>query len=207
VHEPKLDPIERRRLQEANRQPNKVRTEHEGRQGVKAPKLSDLKGREITPDDVPKLQEAFETESDRGAALLYAAFAENALEWAIYRRMPGQGEVIRKKTFSGEKAPLSTFSAKITMGRAMGIYGEQTERLLNGVRDIRNQFAHKLLPIDFKTPEIEAACNALKIPKGLTLLPQRDTPRGKFKLASNWLYCTLMENAFRQTATFSIDLP
>lgn len=174
---------------------------------MKAPKLSDLKGRELTPDDIPKLQAAFEEETDRGAALIFTAFAEYALEWAIYRRMPFQGEAIRKKTFSSDKAPLSSFSAKIVVGRAMGIYGEETERLLNAVREIRNQFAHKLIPIDFDTPEIATACAALKVPPGLTILPKRDTPRGRFKLAANWLYSSLMMNAFQQTATFSIDLP
>ena len=187
--------------------PLKDRAEHEGRRGVKASKVSDPDGRELTQKDVASLVSAFKSESDRGAALLYAVMVEIGVEWAIYRRMPGLGQTIRKATFSGEKAPLSTFSAKIVMGRAMGIYGEETERLLNGIRSIRNKFAHTFLALDFKTPAIAAHCNALRIPGGLIPLPKNDSPRRRYELAANWTYARLMENAISQTASFNIDLP
>ena len=177
------------------------------REGVKAPKLSDLNGRDLTLADISALTAAFENESDRGMSLLYAALAENAVEWAIYRRLPGLGEAIRKNTFMNENAPLATFSRKIAMGRAMGIYGEETEVLLKSIKNIRNKFAHLLLPIAFETPEIKNECFRLKIPGGLVPLPHKDNARTRYKLAVNWLYASLMENAVNQTRTFNIDLP
>ena len=182
------------------------RVHHEGKRSVKAPKLSDLNERELSAEDIEKLAASFDEESDRGLALIGAAFAETGLEWAIYRRMPGLGETIGKKTFSGDKAPLGTFSSKIIMGRAMGIYGEETERLLNCLRQIRNQFAHRLIPIDFSTPEVAKACNGLLIPGGLKPLSKLDSPRMRYRLAANYLYLALMKNAYQQSATFEIDL-
>ena len=198
---------EERRQNEARRNPDKNRADHAGRQNVKAPKLSDLDGRELTQEDALALADAFQTESDRGAALLFGAFVESAVEWSIYRRMPDLGPSLRTKTFSGDKAPLSSFYAKIVLGRAMGIYGPQTEKLLTDLKGIRNKFAHVLLVLEFKTPEIAAACNALKIPGGLEPLPENDTPRRRYSLAANWAYSCLMTNAIGQTRSFNIDLP
>ena len=198
---------EARRQVEARRQPDNSREGHDAKRGVKLPKFTDVKAKELSPEHIPDLKKAFKEESDRGLAILLATLAEHGLEWGIYRRMPGLGEALRKKTFSGDKAPLGTFSAKITMGRAMGIYGPETERLLNDVRAIRNMFAHTLMPIKFSTPGVAEGCFALKVPTGLKPLPRRDSAKGRYRLACTWLYIMLVENAASQTATFRIDLP
>jgi hypothetical protein len=72
------------------------------------------------------------------------------------------GEASRMKPdmrdrLDGPGGPLETFSQRITMGRVLGIYGEDTEYNLNVIRQIRNTFAHAHTPITFATKEVAAA--------------------------------------------------
>ena len=53
------------------------------------------------------------------------------------------------------------FSAKITAGRALGLYDEQVEDDLNRIRKIRNEFAHALLSISFENEVIIGICNSI----------------------------------------------
>ncbi|MCW2350984.1 hypothetical protein [Sphingobium sp. B12D2B] len=86
------------------------------------------------------------------------AFTERSLWLAINCTIPDPGELVRKQWFEGPLAPFSTFAAKITLGRALNIYGSEMEGRLNTIKRIRNQFAHAPRPIDFSHPSIEEAC-------------------------------------------------
>jgi hypothetical protein len=55
-----------------------------------------------------------------------------------------------------------TFGQKIHLGRALRIYGSETQHNLDYVRLIRNAFAHTHAPISFDTKEIKAAVGLLK---------------------------------------------
>jgi hypothetical protein len=100
-------------------------------------------------------------ETDRGAALMASAYTEKSLWFAINCTIADPGEALRKQWFDGPRAPFSTFSAKITLGRIINIYGEGMEGRLNVVRRIRNQFAHAPRPIDFNHPAIQESCELL----------------------------------------------
>lgn len=59
---------------------------------------------------------------------------------------------------------LGTFSSKIIIAYAMKIIGPITHSDLNLIKELRNQFAHSRRPFDFRTPQVEAVCNNLKVP-------------------------------------------
>jgi hypothetical protein len=85
--------------------------------------------------------------------------------------------------FDDSKAgPLSTLAAKGRVAFAIGIFGERTRRDLRRIRNIRNAFAHAIAKVDFNTPEIKKACEALEAGSGTG----RDA-REKF-LVSFWVY-------------------
>ncbi len=63
--------------------------------------------------------------------------------------LPGQ-----RKALFGRMAPLSTFSAKIELGYAVGLYSEPFHTNLNMIREVRNRFAHSFNALSFNHPDI-----------------------------------------------------
>jgi hypothetical protein len=68
----------------------------------------------------------------------------------------------RKRLFEGDGA-VSTFSSKIILAYALKLIGRITKSDLDLIRFLRNEFAHSRMPFDFKTPEVRAVCDRLKI--------------------------------------------
>jgi hypothetical protein len=118
------------------------------------------------------------TLDDRSVAILAAVHLESSLEAAILTKMIPLPENEVNEIFSGDAAPLSTFSAKIRMAFAMGILGPQTRKDLNIIKNIRNAFAHAQRPVKFDTPEIATACAQIQF-LGLVSRPEGpDYPDG-----------------------------
>lgn len=128
---------------------------------LKQPKLSELSRDLPTEEEVASYQSLLRQESDRGVALMAGAFVENALWVCICSRIVDPGEKIRKVWFEGPTAPFATFSAKITLGRALGIYGSGMEKRLTLIKNIRNQFAHSARPLTFENSTVTTACKQL----------------------------------------------
>lgn len=112
------------------------------------------------------LIEELEHQSDRGAAIVGAAWVEESIAYAIQ-------QVLEKETKSWERlfgpnAPLSTFSAKIDLARLLGLMTNTIRSDLHIVRDIRNEFAHQIAhrtthdKLSFSSPHIRDKCLALK---------------------------------------------
>lgn len=97
--------------------------------------------------DFPRLMSE---ESDRGAAIMGGALVEQALTVAIRSRLADPGSTIVDAWFEGPTAAFGSFAAKITLGRALGIYGEHMADRLSLIKDIRNAFAHRSRPLDFR---------------------------------------------------------
>lgn len=94
---------------------------------------------------------------DRGGAIMGSAFIEQCLEVAIRSRIADPGKDIANSWFKGPNAPFSSFSSKIQLGRALAIYGPQMQDQLIAIKDIRNVFAHRALPLDFNHPSLLSA--------------------------------------------------
>src|SRR6266446_1480816 len=69
---------------------------------------------------------------------------------------------VRDRIFTGN-GPLATFSGKIEVGFAMGIYGPRARRDRHRIRKIRNRFAHELNPITFDMPEMKELCESIEL--------------------------------------------
>ena len=132
----------------------KDRSTHEAARGVKQVAIADLSKQRPSEEQLAAYPSLILAGIDRGAAVMGGALVENALELAIQSTIVDPGDVIRKSWFEGPLAPFSTFSAKITLGRALGLYGERMQKRLASIKDIRNAFAHSSIPLDFKNPSI-----------------------------------------------------
>jgi hypothetical protein len=120
------------------------------------------------PDDFKHYQEEAGAEKGhRGAAILLATNVDNALRKSI-RRWLNLGPKRRDElfTFNG---PGGTFSNKIIIGHALGIFGDRTRQNLDIIRTIRNAFAHAAHPIRFDDPAIARLCEFLVVPDPVRL--------------------------------------
>jgi hypothetical protein len=121
----------------------------------------------MSEEDYEKyVQESSAEKTDRGAGILFATNLENALRAAIIRRL-NITENFHARIFGYESA-LGTFSRKIIMAHAIGLYGKETRSNLDVIRLIRNALAHAAVPVKFEYPAIATACTAINIPTRLS---------------------------------------
>lgn len=137
--------------------PNKDRTAHEARRGKKSPTLSDLLTEIPANFSLEQFADDLVAESDRSAAIMASALVEQALYQMLVCSLADWGEATRRAWFEGPNAPFRSFSAKIAFAHAIGILGPTTTELLNTIRNVRNVFAHRVLPLDFTNPAVVAA--------------------------------------------------
>lgn len=120
-----------------------------------------LGGKEVSleSDRLGELKRQYETENDRGAALLAAAFAEDALELGI-RRCLIQDARVDALFDEGAGGSLTTFASKINMAYGLGLLPEVARRDLDLVRQVRNDFAHHPSELSFDSPSIRDRCES-----------------------------------------------
>jgi hypothetical protein len=119
--------------------------------------LRALSNREMTFEELEAYQRQIDhEENDRGACLLMATNLEIALDTVVFRNMEYEDAL------TDNSGPLNTFHQKITLGRALRLYGPDTQHNLDYIRAIRNAFAHSHAPISFETKEIKDAVKLLK---------------------------------------------
>jgi len=99
---------------------------------------------------------------DRHAAIVGAAAVEHGLKRAIALHLAPDADI--KDVFGNYPAsPLSSFSHRATMARALGVITDETVADLAIIRAIRNTFAHSVQPISFENHELAALAGDLKI--------------------------------------------
>lgn len=125
--------------------------------------------------------------SDRATAIVGAAMIENALEVVILSRLyPLLSKDDRLDLFDGDKnAPLATFSSRIRMGYALGIYGKVTQSHLDRIRTIRNVFAHSGRTLTFETTEVKDVVDKLTAYSGKNLSGSGMIKTSKERYAAN----------------------
>lgn len=96
---------------------------------------------------------------DRSLAIVMASVVESELSDMLVGKLVDHKRTI-EKFFMG-MGPLSSFSAKIDLGFLLGLYGDDIGKMLHGIRNIRNAFAHDMKPLDFKSLEIIAKMKPL----------------------------------------------
>lgn len=123
--------------------------------------LRKLSYKEATIEDVEEFQRQVTHETnDRGACILMATNVELALNSAIFRVLEWNEET--RGQLTSAEGPAATFAQKVHLGRALRIYGPDTQHNLDYIRLIRNAFAHSHAPISFDTKEVRDAVELLR---------------------------------------------
>jgi hypothetical protein len=132
--------------------------------GKRKPTIRDLSRQSPTAEEARALRDAFYEGAPMVTAILGLATIEIPLEELLRKRFKHKDDSTWGRLI-GENGPLSTFSQKIIAGYAFGLYGENTLRNLNIVRDVRNVFAHSKRLIDFNDAVIVERLKEAKLPK------------------------------------------
>ena len=110
-------------------------------------------------DEAIRYYDALHRESDRAAAILAASHFEYRLREEIMHKFVVLNSDLRRRIF--ENGPLSTFSSKINIAFALGLYDEETRRGLHNIKQIRNEFAHAPIPVKFDSKKIADICRRI----------------------------------------------
>jgi len=105
-------------------------------------------------DTLFTIVDELEKESDRGCALVAAAYLENEISELLQSFLVNQRKTSTKELFDFN-GPLGTFSSKIKIGFALGLISKETQTSLDVIRRIRNDFAHLQAPLNFEVKEIQ----------------------------------------------------
>lgn len=112
-------------------------------------------------DVVFKFLSSLAPETDRGCALMAAAFLDHSLLELLKKNLVKNKRLIDKLT--GPNQPLGSFSTRIDFAYALGLIEKSVHRDLNLIRKIRNDFAHVPEPIGFEEGSIQSRCRELAL--------------------------------------------
>ena len=89
--------------------------------------------------------------SPRGAILISTSLIDTLLAGTIREKMVKLSKADEEDIFYGGNAPLSSFSSRIKVAFALGVFGNKMRHDLDSLRSIRNQFAHTVERMDLET--------------------------------------------------------
>ncbi len=135
--------------------------------GRRKPKLRDLSLASPTPEESRTIRDSLPEADPIAAAIMGTAIVEHELDVLLRRRIPGVDDDTWADLLS-DNGPYGTFSAKIRMGHALRIYGDETRQNLDVLRAIRNAFAHTKKPIDFGHELIIVELQKIRVPRKAT---------------------------------------
>ena len=138
-----------------------------------------MKPYEVSLSDHNKIVKEFETESDRGAAVLAGSLVENYLAMYMKSNMIDDGKL--DDLFHGF-GPFSTFSQRYKSAYAFGLISKQQKKALSTIQDIRNEFAHRPFITTFEEQKISALCKSISIKD---LLPETNDVVDDFSNLNN----------------------
>jgi hypothetical protein len=139
-----------------------------------------------------------EKQTDRGAAIVGAAYIDLVVREAITARLSDLPDIL--ELLFENRGPLQDFGARIQLALALGIYGRRVYDDLCIVKDVRNAFAHSAEVMDFDHAGVAGRCNELwfaaKIHYGERPMPV--TAKERFIRSIELLTDGLYENLRRQ---------
>jgi hypothetical protein len=112
-----------------------------------------------------ELVKEIESQTDRGAAIVGAAWLEEELSAAIQSFLHHDPKASQR--LFGRSGAISTFSAKIDLARVLGMCTAAIASDLHIIREVRNEFAHSVLSkennaLSFGTPSLKDRCLGLQ---------------------------------------------
>lgn len=110
-------------------------------------------------DEIIEFRTSLTTESDRGCALMAAAYLDSELE-KLLNEFFVKNESIKKEML-GNSRPLGTFSSRIDISYLLGLIGPKARRDLHLIRKVRNDFGHVSKPLNFDDQAMKNRCGEL----------------------------------------------
>ena len=111
---------------------------------------------------------------DRAAAIVAAALLEGQLTKAI------MSSTVEDKTIWAEmfrsSGPLGSFSSKINLGFMLSIYSKKAHKELNTIKEIRNEFAHRMETKNFADQRVRDLSNNLTLFNDFSIPVKHDLP-------------------------------
>ncbi|HDR9135963.1 TPA: hypothetical protein QDB11_000570 [Burkholderia vietnamiensis] len=136
--------------------------------------------------DYMEFRRRLRAESDRGCALVGAAYLDDEITKLLRARMVNNKRNTDALLEQGRA--VSAFSAKIRVAYAMGLIPDDVLHDINIIRDIRNKFAHLHGALSFDDESIGDQCRALRI----ALKSKRESsPRSRFIHVVTTVYTAL----------------
>ena len=129
--------------------------------GKKKPSLYDLTHAPLTEEHFSELRKEMIFGTDRSSALLGCTLVDVTLVSALRARFAPMSEAEDEALFYSPTSVLSSFSARIKIGRAIGIFGPKLNDMLDTIRRVRNVFAHSVIPLEFTHELIVKECKKL----------------------------------------------
>lgn len=113
-----------------------------------------------TEIDLPAMIKQLGERSDASYAIVAGSILEDWLEEAIRAKTIKLSSQLNERLFKGY-GPMSTFSGKIDVAYAFGLFKEETYNDLRAIKNIRNRFAHTPQVIHFQSSELTPYLQAL----------------------------------------------
>lgn len=139
--------------------------------------------------------------NDRARIVLAASILDQHLQTALLSHFPiidTENREEMAQLFEGDSAPLSSFSARIRVGYALGIFGPKTKQDLERIKNIRNVCAHSRVPVHFRDSAITEECmkfHALEYLKRKTVLGPKPKTAEQcfFVVVYHYFMCLVVE--------------
>jgi len=125
--------------------------------------MTDASKYAVKPDDWTGLSAQLGQETDRGAALVGAAFLENLLGGLLEEFMLDDPKH-SKLLLEGPLAPFGTLYSRTIAAYSLGLISNDELNDLSMIREVRNTFAHSSKPIEFSSSELKPKLDNLLIP-------------------------------------------
>lgn len=123
--------------------------------------LRDLTLAPLTVDDRAAMFDELLSGTDRSTALVGCSMVDSTLVQALITKFVAIDETALNGPFYSETAPLSSFSSRVKIARAMGIYGAVLHSRIDIIRRICNVFAHSIHSYKFTDEIIAKECSKL----------------------------------------------
>jgi DNA-binding MltR family transcriptional regulator len=170
--------------------------------GKKKPKLRDYSHLVLTAEERNAVSAAAHSMDQHPivTAILGYVLVEHELDVLLRKKFRKTDDATWTE-LQDDRGPLRSFSAKISIGYALGIYNDKIQHDLNTVRIIRNAFAHSKKLLDFNDPlVVQELLGAHRLPAKFKKHLRKDLSNQLAK-ASFIIICLKLESALFRIKT------
>ena len=147
--------------------------------------------------NIGDLYDTFSKESDRGVAIVGAAYLDERLGDLLESFLIDDGKEVHRLLSASQFAPLGTFGAKTSAAYCLGLISKNEYEDLNGIRGIRNDFAHRQKDVSFTDADVGLKCDRLLLWRPLEDLLKPRSARDIFQFTTSLLLSRLEMRALR----------